>query len=141
MNTTDRSTGTLDYALRRRFAFVTLKSDRAVVEKHYNSDDEVKNIALALFDDIQKFISNPQHLCGDFSIDDLMVGHSYFMAANRPELEAKIQYEVIPLINEYINDGILNVTQKQKNDAFAAWSNLQTIPAYSTSDDSSSTEE
>lgn len=141
MNTTDRSTGTLDYALRRRFAFVTLKSDRAVVEKHYNSDDEVKNIALALFDDIQKFISNPQHLCGDFSIDDLMVGHSYFMAANKQELRAKIQYEVIPLINEYINDGILNVTQKQKNDAFAAWSNLQTIPAYSTSDDSSSTEE
>lgn len=121
MNTTDRSTGTLDYALRRRFAFVTLKSDRAVVEKHYNSDDEVKNIALALFDDIQKFISDPQHLCGDFSIDDLMVGHSYFMAANRPELEAKIQYEVIPLINEYINDGILNVTNEQKEAAFAAW--------------------
>lgn len=121
MNTTDRSTGTLDYALRRRFAFVTLKSDRAVVEKHYNSDDEVKNIALALFDDIKNFISDPQHLCGDYSIDDLMVGHSYFMAANRPELEAKIQYEVIPLIDEYINDGILNVTQKQKNDAFDVW--------------------
>ncbi len=137
MNTTDRSTGTLDYALRRRFAFVTFKSDRTVIEKHYNSDDEVKNIALELFDDIQEFISNPQHLCGDFSIDDLMVGHSYFMAANQPELEAKIQYEVIPLINEYINDGILNVTNEQKEAAFSKWSDI----AGGTSDDSSSTEE
>jgi 5-methylcytosine-specific restriction protein B len=141
MNTTDRSTGTLDYALRRRFAFVTLKSDRAVVEKHYNSDDEVKNIALALFDDIQKFISNPQHLCGDFSIDDLMVGHSYFMAQDKTELMAKIRYEVIPLINEYINDGILNVTNEQKRVAFAQWCDLNTIlAADNTSDDSSSDE-
>ena len=31
MNTTDRSTGTLDYAIRRRFAFVTLKSDPNVI--------------------------------------------------------------------------------------------------------------
>ena len=36
MNTTDRSTGTIDYALRRRFAFVTLQADASVVEKHYS---------------------------------------------------------------------------------------------------------
>ena len=73
MNTTDRSTGTLDYAIRRRFAFVTLQSDRSIIEKHYDEleDEELKDKAVALFDDIKKFIESPKHLCGDMSIDDL----------------------------------------------------------------------
>lgn len=122
MNTTDRSTGTIDYALRRRFAFVTLKSDRSVIEKHY-TEPTLKSQALALFDDIEKFIKEKQ--CGDLGIDDLMVGHSYFMSASKEELKDKMEYEVLPLIAEYINDGILNVSSKEKEAAFKAWRNLQ----------------
>lgn len=122
MNTTDRSTGTIDYALRRRFAFVTLKSDRSVIEKHY-TESTLKNQALALFDNIKKFIEEKQ--CGDLGIDDLMVGHSYFMSASEEELRDKMEYEVLPLIAEYINDGILNVSSKEKEAAFEAWRNLQ----------------
>ena len=127
MNTTDRSTGTLDYALRRRFAFVTLKSNVSVVEEHYDAlgDEDLKNKAVALFNDIKKFIENPNHLSGDIDIDDLMVGHSYFMAKNEKELSAKVEYEVLPLITEYINDGILNVKNDEKKKAFDAWKNLQ----------------
>jgi 5-methylcytosine-specific restriction protein B len=126
MNTTDRSTGTLDYALRRRFAFVTLKSNVSVVEEHYDAlgDEDLKNKAVALFKDIKKFIENPNHLSGDMDIDDLMVGHSYFMAKNEEELSAKVEYEVLPLIAEYINDGILNVKNDEKKKAFDAWKNL-----------------
>ena len=122
MNTTDRSTGTIDYALRRRFAFVTLKSDKSVIEKHY-TEPTLKSQALALFDNIGKFIEEKQ--CGDLGIDDLMVGHSYFMSASKEELEEKMEYEVLPLIAEYINDGILNVSSKEKEAAFEAWRNLQ----------------
>lgn len=122
MNTTDRSTGTIDYALRRRFAFVTLKSDRSVIEKHY-TEPTPKSQALALFDNIEKFIEEKQ--CGDLGIDDLMVGHSYFMSASKEELRDKMEYEVLPLIAEYINDGILNVSSKEKEAAFEAWCNLQ----------------
>ncbi|WP_298766711.1 AAA family ATPase [uncultured Alloprevotella sp.] len=122
MNTTDRSTGTIDYALRRRFAFVTLKSDRSVIEKHY-TEPTLKSQALALFDNIEKFIEKKQ--CGDLGIDDLMVGHSYFMSASEEELKDKMEYEVWPLIAEYINDGILNVSSKEKEAAFEAWRNLQ----------------
>ncbi|EHO67083.1 hypothetical protein HMPREF9140_01820 [Prevotella micans F0438] len=122
MNTTDRSTGTIDYALRRRFAFVTLKSDRSVIEKHY-TEPTLKNQALALFNNIEEFIRKKQ--CGDLGIDDLMVGHSYFMSASEEELKDKMDYEVLPLIAEYINDGILNVSSKEKETAFRAWRNLQ----------------
>jgi 5-methylcytosine-specific restriction protein B len=46
------------------------------------------------------------------------------MAKNEEELSAKIEYEVLPLITEYINDGILNVKNYEKNKAFDAWKNL-----------------
>ena len=129
MNTTDRSTGTLDYALRRRFAFVTLKADESIIEKYYNEagNRELGDIAVALFKDIRKFIENPKHLCGDMSIDDLMIGHSFFMAEDKEELLAKVEYEIIPLINEYINDGILAVKNTQKESAFDSWLHLTPI--------------
>lgn len=129
MNTTDRSTGTLDYAIRRRFAFVTLQSDRSIIEKHYDEleDEELKDKAVALFDDIKKLIENPKHLCGDMSIDDLMIGHSYFMAEDEEELKDKVEYEIVPLIKEYINDGILNVKNEEKKTAFDSWCSLAPI--------------
>ncbi|MDD5976618.1 MAG: AAA family ATPase [Bacteroidales bacterium] len=129
MNTTDRSTGTLDYALRRRFAFVTLKSQDSVIKKYYSDagKDDLGSVAVALFADIKKFIENPKHLCGDMSIDDLMVGHSYFMAESEEELQDKVEFEILPLINEYINDGILNVKNEEKKTAFDAWRSLNPI--------------
>ena len=129
MNTTDRSTGTLDYALRRRFAFITLKSQDSVIKKFYSDTDneELGTIALELFEDIKRFIENPKHLCGDMSIDDLMVGHSYFMAESEDELHDKVEYEILPLINEYINDGILNVRNDEKKAAFNSWLSLSPI--------------
>lgn len=141
MNTTDRSTGTLDYALRRRFAFVTLQSDRSVIEKHYDKlgNANLKDMAVALFDDIKKFIESPKHLCGDMSIDDLMVGHSYFMAEDEEELKDKVEYEIIPLINEYINDCILNVKNEEKKTAFDSW--LSLAPIQETDEDEQEEEE
>ena len=129
MNTTDRSTGTLDYALRRRFAFVTLKSNVSIIANYYDEMDneELKDIAVSLFNDIRNFIVNPKHLCGDLGIDDLMVGHSYFMAKTKDELTNRIEFEVLPLINEYINDGILNVKDEEKKIAFDSWCNLKVI--------------
>ena len=129
MNTTDRSTGTLDYALRRRFAFITLKSQDSVIKKFYSDTDneELGTIALELFEDIKRFIENPKHLCGDMSIDDLMVGHSYFMAESKDELHDKVEYEILPLINEYINDGILNVKNDEKKMAFNSWLSLSPV--------------
>lgn len=116
MNTTDRSTGTIDYAVRRRFAFITLESRADVIENWCNSQSvasDVKKTALALFaqinglgrNDSSSFIA--KHKASDFELEDLKVGHSYFMAKDMASLKLKMRYEVVPLIKEYIKDGIL----------------------------------
>lgn len=118
MNTTDRSAGTLDYALRRRFAFVTLKADKDVIQNAKGRE---------LFEDVERFVEKFQ--TGEIELDDLMIGHSYFMAENDEELKLKIEYEVIPLLKEYVKDGLLNYREKEMNAYFEAWRNLQTKPA------------
>jgi 5-methylcytosine-specific restriction protein B len=116
MNTTDRSTGTIDYALRRRFAFITLPADPNLIA------DET---AGAVFADVKRFIEKYQ--CADMDIDDLMVGHSYFMASGHDDLKRKITYEVVPLVKEYIKDGILSVHPEESNKWFEAWKGLNTM--------------
>lgn len=125
MNTTDRSTGAIDYAVRRRFAFITLKTDPEVI-KTCIKDDKVRTKALAIFkqingdgaDDKASFIAT--HKAGDFDLEDLKVGHSYFIAETQEALQMKMCYEVIPLLREYIKDGILQ-GKKEDEKYFAAW--------------------
>ena len=106
MNTTDRSTGSLDYAIRRRFAFVTLKSDEEALKNYYvDKDSTVKDEAVKKFELVKEFIE--ENKSPDVDLDDLMVGHSYFMAQTLDELKLKWNYEVIPLIEEYKKDGLL----------------------------------
>lgn len=97
MNTTDRSTGTLDYALRRRFAFYTLKSDPDIVS------DKAPH-AVSLFNAVEKFIEPT-----DTSVvmEDLMVGHSYFFSKDDAELRVRWEYEIFPLLMEYFKDGLI----------------------------------
>lgn len=109
MNTTDRSVGTIDYAVRRRFAFITLKSEKSAIEKFYDNvssgtDAVLKNKALELFSLVKRFIEENKI---EENFDDLMPGHSYFMAKSDAELEQKFIYEVLPLLHEYHKDGLL----------------------------------
>lgn len=113
MNTTDRSTGTIDYAIRRRFAFITTPADENAI---------ADSTAKTLFADIKRFIE--RHKYADTNIDDLMIGHSYFMA-DEEVLPLKIKYEVIPLIKEYIKDGIISVKPHEARLHFDAWQSLE----------------
>ena len=47
------------------------------------------------------------------SVDDLMIGQSYFMADNEETFRLKKKYEIFPLLNEYYNDGILKEKFKE----------------------------
>jgi 5-methylcytosine-specific restriction protein B len=116
MNTTDRSVGSIDYAVRRRFAFVTLKANKQIlVDKYGEESKQVK-----LFDYVYSFL-NDDKKHPDMDIDDLMVGHSYFMADDDNELKLKLEYEIIPLIREYNKDCIINVKKDELEKAFNDW--------------------
>lgn len=99
MNTADRSVARMDLAIRRRFAFVTMMPDRAVVQEHSTP------IGLALFD----------ALCDvflEFAPDDalaLLPGHSYFLVkdGNEAALRTRLRYELLPLIDDYLREGYL----------------------------------
>lgn len=102
MNTADRSVGYIDYAIRRRFAFITLKADRNVIENYY-TDENLKQKALTYFDQADALMK----VSSEYEKDDLMIGHSYFLAKDEEELQNKMVYEVRPLLWEYFNDGLL----------------------------------
>lgn len=105
MNTADRSLGYIDYAIRRRFAFLPLQSDWAVVREYYHDHGELMNRQHDLYVSIRNLIKN--HLNEDFLLDDVMVGHSYFLAANADDYRLNLDYKIRPLLEEYLRDGIL----------------------------------
>ena len=103
MNTADRTIGHLDYAVRRRFAFVTLLPNRDIVSRV----SKAKNAA-RWFDRVADFFQKDGgYLSPDFYYEDVAVGHSYFLAENDSELWKKICYQVIPILSEYWKDGVL----------------------------------
>lgn len=106
MNTTDRSVGNIDYAVRRRFAFATLQSQRDLVVTHSTEK------AAVLFDAVKSFVEKTKT---EMDFEDLMVGHSYFFAKDDEELALRWQYEILPLLNEYIKDDILRADRLESN--------------------------
>ncbi len=100
MNTTDRSVGNIDYAVRRRFSFITLPSSREVVAEKCGEDSK----SVLLFDAVKNFLEKNKI---EMDIDDLMVGHSYFFAETENELKLKWKYNILPLLREYFKDGII----------------------------------
>lgn len=108
MNTTDRSVGTIDYALRRRFAFLTVKANESVVSRQ---NGEVGRKAVDYYRKVYEHLK--KYPSGDIDLDDLMIGHSYFIADSIPSLELKWKYEVLPLLEEYYKDGLISKRFKE----------------------------
>ena len=104
MNTADRSLAVIDYALRRRFAFIDF-------EPGFNTDG---------FEALQLQISNDKYnklieqiiLLNEYIADDpslgkgFIIGHSYFVPKTTSEINDKwlkdvINYEIVPMLEEY----------------------------------------
>jgi 5-methylcytosine-specific restriction enzyme B len=104
MNTADRSVGHIDYAIRRRFAFIDVLPKEEVITNSQAKD---------LFKKVEALFLNGT-LASDFKRKDVQLGHSYFLADTKEEIANKFQYEVLPILNEYINDGILLKTAEKE---------------------------
>ena len=104
MNTADRTIGQIDYAVRRRFAFVHCLPQRSVL----------KNETAGKFFDLVGDVF--AHLSADHDKEDVCIGHSYFLA-DGVELANKIIYQVVPILREYMKDGVLKKAAKTEIDA------------------------
>ena len=108
MNTADRSVGHIDYAIRRRFAFVHLKPNPGVVESRGGATD--------LFGAVKGIFKD--HLGSDFAMDDVQLGHSYFLKTDVP-LVTRLEYEIKPILREYVRDGVLQESAREKIEALS----------------------
>lgn len=111
MNTSDRSLAVIDFALRRRFAWYTIKP-HAIPEEELNG----KKFHEDVFDDFARIFEK-------YATDEelsLQPGQSYFITDNirddskdRDPMKDRLIYELMPLIKEYLQEGLM---MKAKNE-------------------------
>ncbi|HPS14512.1 MAG TPA: hypothetical protein PK759_01800, partial [Spirochaetales bacterium] len=120
MNTADRSLAMIDYALRRRFAFFNMEPafNSAAFREHQKNAlqnpkfEKLINTINTLNDDIAKDAS----LGSGFRI-----GHSYLCTSDAVDddwLHDVVEYELLPLLNEYWFDEPTKIqawTEKLRN--------------------------
>ena len=107
MNTADRSVGHIDYAIRRRFAFVD------VLPKDL-TNKLGDNFATKLYEEVSKLFEG-NTLSPEFRKEEVQLGHSYFITEQTP-IAIRWEYEIKPILLEYIKDGVLiNVEEKIQN--------------------------
>lgn len=103
MNTADRSVGHIDYAIRRRFAFVNVLPENL---KEKQGLDEFHEI---LFLAVEKLFN--ERTSPEFEVKDVQLGHSYFIDKSEEEngvtIDIRFEYEIKPILLEYVKDGVL----------------------------------
>lgn len=118
MNTADRSLGSLDYAIRRRFAFIAEKPFGLDVD---GFDEElfekVSSLFVKNFDEYKESgwdqtmkLEPADTLSDEYKPEDVWIGHSYFLMQDEEgedNTSNRLLYEIIPLLEEYVRDGVL----------------------------------
>ncbi|MFR6413557.1 MAG: AAA family ATPase, partial [Anaerobutyricum soehngenii] len=104
MNTADRSLAMLDYALRRRFSFFTMKPGFNTIGFQTYQDSLKSDAFNKLISCIKQLNSK---IAADISLGEgFCIGHSYFCGLTAKTVTVQtltsiIEYELIPLLKEY----------------------------------------
>ncbi len=97
MNTADRSIGSIDYAVRRRFAFINVPSSPGVIEGSWTPS--VGKIARELYE-----------LLIDGVVSDDKTSYDNLQAKDNVEMEYlkfRLEYQIWPIYQEYVKDGLI----------------------------------
>ena len=89
MNTADKSISLIDVALRRRFDFIGMYPDTALI-----TNITLKSVVNAL----------NKHLRSELHGTDLLIGHSFFIDKTEDDLADIMNKNIIPLLYEYFFD-------------------------------------
>ena len=102
MNTADRSIALVDYALRRRFAFIRLTPDYEVLKKaHVNASFDVSGL-IEVLKELNARIGDPHY----------EIGISFFLVDNlEDEVEDIWHMEIEPYLEEYFFDNLSKAEQ------------------------------
>lgn len=109
MNTADRSVGIIDYAIRRRFAFIDVLP-KILTEVSFETDLFLQ-VSRLFVKDINTRVPS-EFLSPEFAPEDVWLGHSYFIKLkdqNGTDIPSatRLEYEIKPILLEYLRDGIL----------------------------------
>lgn len=99
MNTADRSLAVVDFALRRRFAWYTLRPHEIKV----GEGKEFMKGEFKEFNDIFLRYATDEEL-------NLQPGQAYFIVDKqnaKEQMKTRMEYELLPLIKEYLNEGFM----------------------------------
>lgn len=110
MNTADKSIASIDYAIRRRFLFFSVLPDIKVVYETVK-DNWNDSAELELFYIIEKMFESYMN-SDDYNRNDVQIGHTYFLrkaeeSIAKEQMRSRFLFQVIPVLREYYNDGIL----------------------------------
>lgn len=117
MNTADRSIGSMDYAVRRRFAFVEVPSCADAIAGSWGEAATFGMRVEEFYTNLmKKAFATDLMTDGDEEVaNDIKIGHTYFLGNDqiKDENDAKeyftyrVKYQILPIYKEYVKDGLV----------------------------------
>ncbi|WP_255331674.1 McrB family protein [Methanocalculus taiwanensis] len=121
MNSTDRSIALVDYALRRRFAFIRFNFDKNILEDFFQSEERSPEIILDVKGpepqniNLVNFAAALNKRIIEHLGTEMVIGHTYFIPPNGEkwridEFRRQYNYKILPMLEEYTfgKEGTLN---------------------------------